>query len=545
MDVLKQQVRRAQRRLVLQRFFAVLSWSWFAALLAAAALIAVGKYYPLGVLAWGWVAIALGVGLVFAIGWTWFTSRGQLEAALEIDRRFGLKERVSSTFALGPDQLDSPAGKALVEDALKRVGRLHIAEQFRVKLGRWTWLPLAPAALAFLLAMYLNPSAGENKAGGSIATKAERKVVKTSTDALRKKLIERRKEARDQGLKDAEELFAKLEQGTKELTKSDLADRKQAMVELNDLAKDLEKRRQKLGGGDKLQEQLKQLKNIQQGPADKLAEAMRQGDFQQALKELKQLRDQIEHGKLDDENKAQLAKQLEQMEQKLNQLVQAHKKLEQDLKEQAKQMRQQGRNKEADEIEKQLSKLAQKAPQMEQLQKLADKLGQASKSVKQGDKAGAKAAMDAMKAELADMQEQADEVAMLDEAMSELDMAKDAMGCKECEGMGCRACQGGNNPMGRPGMGLGRGRGQGPRPEEKTNTGFYDTKANLKRGKGAAVVIGSVEGPNMKGQVQQEIQTEFEAARAAAEDPLTDQQLPRSYREHAKKYFDGLREGKK
>ena len=545
MDVLKQQVRRAQRRLTLQRFFAVLSWSWFASLLAAANLIGVDKYYPLGVLPWGWVAGSLGAGFVFAVGWTWFTGRGQLEAALEIDRRFGLKERVSSTFALGADQLDSPAGKALVEDALKRVGRLHIAEQFRVRLGRWSWLPLAPAALAFLLAMYLNPSAGENKAGGSIATKAERKTVKTSTDNLRKKLIERRKEARDQGLKDAEELFAKLEQGTKELSKSDLADRKQAMVELNDLAKDLEKRRQKLGGGDKLQEQLKQLKNIQQGPADKLAEAMRQGDFNQAMKELKQLRDEIEHGKLDAESKAQLAKQLEQMEQKLNQLAQAHKKLEQDLKSQAKQLRQQGRNKEAEEVEKQLAKLAQKTPQMEQLQKMADKLGQCSKCVKEGDKEGAKAAMDAMKAELADMQEQADEVAMLDEAMSELESAKDAMGCKECDGMGCRACQGGNNPMGRPGMGLGRGRGQGPRPEEKTNTGFYDTKANLKRGKGAAVVVGSVEGPNMKGQVQQEIQTEFEAARAAAEDPLTDQQLPRSYREHAKKYFDGLREGKK
>jgi tetratricopeptide (TPR) repeat protein len=544
MDVLKQQVGRAQRRLALQRFIAVLSWCWFGALLVAAVLIAVDKYYPLGVLPWGWVAGGLGVGLAAAMVWTWLTRRSQLEAALEIDRRFGLKERVSSTFALGADQLDSPAGKALIEDALKRVDRLHVAEKFRVKLNRWTWLPLAPAALAFLLAMYLNPSAGENKAGGSIASKAERKAVKTSTEALRKKLIERRKEAREQGLKDAEELFAKLEQGTKQLAKADLADRKQAMVELNDLAKDLEKRRQKLGGGDKLQDQLKQLKNIQQGPADKLAEAMRQGDFQQALKELKELRDQIEHGKLDAEAKAQLGKQLEEMEKKLRQVADAHKKLEQDLKQQAKELRKKGQNKEADEIEKQLAKLAQKAPQMEQLQKMADKLGQCSKCMKQGDKAGAKAAMDAMKAELADLQEQADELAMLDEAMSELDMAKDSMGCKECDGMGCRACAG-NNPFGRPGMGMGRGRGQGPRPEEKGDTNAYDTKANLKRGKGAAVVVGSVEGPNMKGQVEQEIQTQFEAAKAAAEDPLTDQQLPRSYREHAKKYFDGLREGKK
>jgi hypothetical protein len=134
---------------------------------------------------------------------------------------------------------------------------------------------------------------------------------------------------------------------------------------------------------------------------------------------------------------------------------------------------------------------------------------------------------------------------MLEEALSELDMTKDSMNCKECDGVGCQACRGSGNRAGRPGMGLGRGRGTGPRPEEKTNSGFYDTKAKTKTGKGGAVVVGTAEGPNIKGQVDQQIQTEFEAAQAADEDPLTDQQLPRAYREHAKKYFDGLREGKK
>ncbi len=543
MDVLKQQIRRAQRRLVFQRFLAILSWCWFGALLLAAAAIAVDKFRPLGVRPEIWVVGALAFGLLAAIGWTWFTRRGQLEAALEIDRRFGLKERVSSTFALSPEQLQSPAGQALVEDAVKRVDRLHVADQFRIKLNRWTWLPLAPAALALVIAVL--PAVGENKAGGSISTKADRKAVKTSTEALRKKLIERRKEAREQGLKDAEDLFAKLEQGTKDLTKTDAADRKQALVKLNDLAKDLEKRREKLGGGDKLQDQLKQLKNIQQGPADKFGEALKKGDFEQALKELKELRNQLNHDKLDAESKAQLAKQMDQMEQKLRQMVEAHKKLEQDLKQQAKTLREQGRKKEADELEKQLSKLAQQASQMDQLKRMADKLGECSKCMKQGDKAGAKQAMDAMKTELADLQQQAEEMAMLEEALSELDMTKDSMNCKECDGVGCQACRGSGNRAGRPGMGLGRGRGTGPRPEEKTNSGFYDTKAKTKTGKGGAVVVGSVEGPNIKGQVDQQIQTEFEAAQAADEDPLTDQQLPRAYREHAKKYFDGLREGKK
>ena len=34
------------------------------------------------------------------------------------------------------------------------------------------------------------------------------------------------------------------------------------------------------------------------------------------------------------------------------------------------------------------------------------------------------------------------------------------------------------------------------------------------------------------------------AAKAEAADPLTGQRLPREYRDHARKYFDAIREGK-
>ncbi|HEV3342758.1 MAG TPA: hypothetical protein VG125_20465, partial [Pirellulales bacterium] len=126
---------------------------------------------------------------------------------------------------------------------------------------------------------------------------------------------------------------------------------------------------------------------------------------------------------------------------------------------------------------------------------------------------------------------------------SELEMAKDSMNCKECNGEGCQACMG--MGMGRrPGMGLGRGRGKGPRPEEKTDSKFYDTKVKQQTGKGAALVVDFVEGPNMKGEVQQQIKTQFESMKTEETDPLTGQQLPRAYREHTQKYFDTLREDK-
>ena len=66
-----------------------------------------------------------------------------------------------------------------------------------------------------------------------------------------------------------------------------------------------------------------------------------------------------------------------------------------------------------------------------------------------------------------------------------------------------------------------------------------------KLGPGGATFGGVVDGPNVVGDVTAQIQTEFNAkADGEAADPLTDQNLPRTYREHAKKYFDSLREGK-
>lgn len=544
MDVLKQQVRRARRRLLVQRFFAVLSWSWFAWLVAAAIVVTVDKFRPLGVMVWVWPAVALGGGLLTAIVWSIVTRRSELEAAMEVDRRFGLKERVSSTYALQPDQLESPAGRALVDDAKKRVERLHVAEQFRVRLGRWSWLPVLPAVAVFLIALFLQPAVNQNTAGGSIANKAERKQVKASVDPLRKKSLERRKEARDKGLLAAEELFAKLEQGAKDLTKGDVADKKQALVELNDLAKDMEKRREQLGAAEKMQEQFKQLKDLDKGPADKLADALKNGDFQVAAKELKQLRDKLENGKLDGEAKAALEKQLKQMEEKLRKVADAHDKAQQNMKKQIEELKQKGQGQKAKELEEKLAQMQQQNSQMQLAKQMADQLGQAAQKMQKGDKAGAAQATAKLQEQLADLQQQADEMAMLDDAMSELEMAKDAMNCKECDGQGCKACMNMGNRMGRPAMGLGRGRGNGPRPEEKTDSKFYDTKVKQQTGKGAALVVDFVDGPNMKGQVQQEIQTQFESMKTEDTDPLTGQQLPRSYREHTQKYFDTLRDDK-
>ena len=528
MNELEKQVRRAHRRLGFQRFLGVLGWCWFATLLVALVLIAAGKFFPVGVPAWGWAASALGLGLAAAAVWMLATRRGPLGAAVEIDSRFGLKERVSSTLSMRPEQRQTEAGQALVKDAVRRVGRIHVASRFAVRPDRRILLPLLPAVLALLVAVY---PAGVEKAQAKSDTEAVKNQVKRSSESLRKKLADRRKKAQEKGLKDAERLFKKLEQGTRDLT-GGKTERKKALAKLNDLSRELKDRRSRLGA-ERIKRELDQLKNISRGPANKFAKAMRAGDFKKAAKELDEIKKALADGNLSEQQKKDLAGQLGQMQEKLKELAEAHQAAQRDLRNQIAQMRQAGQMAEANKLEEQLAKLLQQAPQMEKLNEMADKLGQCAKCLQDGQLAEAADALGQLEANL---QQQLDEMAMLNEAMEQLRQARNEMNCAKCGGGGCPACQG-------MGMGMGAGRGQGPRPEADVDADTYDSQVRGQIGKGTAVVTDLVDGPNVKGNVEEQIQQEFEAARRSTTDPLTGRRIPRKHQEHVREYFNRFREG--
>ncbi len=104
-----------RRRLWWQSLGSKLAWCWCAALLVAALAIGLGKLTPaLDQQLWaiGWIGGSLCVGLAAAVVWTTMRQASTLAAALEIDRRFGLKERVSSTLSLDVHTRETaPAGR--------------------------------------------------------------------------------------------------------------------------------------------------------------------------------------------------------------------------------------------------------------------------------------------------------------------------------------------------------------------------------------------------------------------------------------------------
>ncbi|MGA2799103.1 MAG: hypothetical protein ABSE63_16105, partial [Thermoguttaceae bacterium] len=503
MDELRKQVRRAQRRITLQRFVSVLGWCLSAALLIALLIIVVDKYHPLLVQTWIWIAGAAALGLLGAAIWTALSRAPTLEAAMEIDRRFALKERVSSALAMPPDDLQSEAGQAVSADALRRVERIDVAEKFAVIPPRKLLLPLAPACAALFVMFFVNPSLVDNSADAKQENLEAKTQVKNASESVRKQLVERREQAKKEGLQEAENLFKKLEDGAKEMTETP-PNREKALGKLNDLSRQVQERRQQLGGAEKIKEQLDQLKNIDRGPADKFAQDISKGDLKQAADDLKKLKDQLENSKLTDKQKADLAKQLDQMKDKLDKLAESHKAAQADLKKQAEQMRKAGQVADAEKLEQQLRQLQQQGPQMQQLQNMANKLGQCAQCMKQGNAKDAAKALGDMQNCMGNLQQQIDEMKMLDDAMQQLAQAKDQMVCQFCGGAGCDKC----NVI--PGMGLGKGKGDGERPEAKSKTSTYDSHVKQKVGPGTARVVDLVDGPNIKGNVESQIQEEFD-----------------------------------
>ncbi len=96
------------------------------------------------------------------------------------------------------------------------------------------------------------------------------------------------------------------------LEKTDV-DRKKALVKLNNLSKEISDERKNLGGSEKTREQLKQLKDIQSGPADRIASALQNGNMPRAMEELRKLSDKLRSDELSAAEKEQLRNQLQQL----------------------------------------------------------------------------------------------------------------------------------------------------------------------------------------------------------------------------------------
>jgi hypothetical protein len=430
------------------------------------------------------------------------------------------------------------------------VAVVDVGEQFKVA-GNWrTALPFAPAVAFFLIAILVSP-AQPAKSSAKETALASKERIKNANDELKKKIEAQIKKAEEKGLKDAEVLLKELEEKVDKLNGNDSADKKEALLKLNDLKSEMQQERDKLGGADKMRKQFEQLKNLEKGPADKMSSAMKEGDFQKAMKEVSELQKQLASGEMTAEQRKDLAKQLDQMRDAMQELKKAHEQAKKDLEKKIAQAKAAGDKAAAKKLENELNQMASQDQNMQQMQQMSDKLGECSNALQSGDMQKAADQLGQMSQQLQKLQQELDQLESLDEMLDQIAGAKDAMNCQECSGEGCSACQGnkmgqfGNGQgqgMGNQGMGMGRGQGRGDRPEAETDTGEYLSRVGAKPQAGEAIRTGEAAGANISGKTKEGVKQEILSSLSADSDPLSNQPLPKSEAKHAKEYFEKLRD---
>lgn len=550
MDPIQQRVDAAHRRLLVRQWAGRLVVWLTAALAVAAVAIALPKLFALPALPdwWGaaWLAAAAVVGTTGPTLGAFLRPKTRLEAAVEIDRRFDLRERVASCLSLSEADLGTEAGAALARDAGRAIERIEVAERFTLGLDRRAWLPVGPAVVALLLATLVANRTADASLADAEAEKIAAEEVQKAAEKARRELRKRREDAEKQGLADASDLLKKIESGTADLAKKEPKDTTRTAVKLNDLTKQLAERRKKLGGGEELRKQLNQMKDLGRGPAEKVADAMKQGDWKKALKEIEGLRKQLAGGKVSAEQQEQLANQLEKMQQRLAQAAERQEQQKQELQRQLAEAQRKGDLNQAGKLQQKLDQMGAKEAQQQQLQQMAQQMQQAQQALQQGKPQDAAKAMEQMAQQMQQLQQEAAEMEMLDGAMTDIMQAKAEMGMEAGDmpqggqGMG-QFGQGGKGGQGE-GECMGEGQGSGPRPDEENAVNFRDSKVKQNVGRGASTFGGLVDGPSVKGEVVESIKTGLTSDTVQPADPLTSERLPKSRREHAEEYFRNLRE---
>ncbi|MEO1526018.1 MAG: hypothetical protein AAFX06_11320 [Planctomycetota bacterium] len=550
MNRIESQVRSARRRLILGIFGRSVCIALFAALLVATVACAVPGIRPISVdiQTWNvaWIAGTIAVALFGSLAYALTTAPSVDRVALEVDKRFGLNERLSNSMAMVPTDRETDFGIAAIEDAGKKADEIQIAEQFRLEPNKVGWLPLAITPVLVVVLLLVEPVQLSEAGSDSSVDPAVAKQVQRAALQLKKRIEQQKRNADAKGLKEARDLFEKMERDLNKITEKKDTDRKQAMIALNDLKKQLDERRKQLGSSDQMRKAMSQMKSIQSGPADQAAKSIAKGDFGKAQKMVEQLASKLRKGELSDKEKEQLKKQVSQLKDKMEKAIEQQKKKEQDLKDKIEQARREGRTSDAQKMQQQLDQMKQQSQQQQQqMQQMAQQLAQAADAMQQGDSQSAADALEAMADQLGDMQQDMSELKDLESAMNELSQSKEQMRCKSCGGAGCQSCKGMGQGMGQgegEGDGLGEGSGRGDRPEEEGDTNSYETQVRGQVQKGKSVITGFADGPNRKGVTREDLKNSIESAISEESDPLENQTLPRTERDHARDYFNKLRD---
>lgn len=545
-------LRRATGRLLLER---VLRGLVLGLLVASCAVVAarLGERFLAYTLDWeiAW-ALAGAAGVLFALVWAFLTRQNRLAVARVVDERAGLKEAIST--ALCVESSGDAWSRAALDHAQEVSRRVVIRDVVPVRAPRGWFAPLVAVGVFFALGLVPQSDL--------LGLSAERKQEEERQQEVL------RAEVQSQ---EAQEILAKVDSlldvgdgaGAEEPAEPEVAQltdpmeiRRDAMAKLTSAQERLDKLQngQESQTLDAMKGLMEQLKQPGPGPLDQMSKALQQGDFEQARQQLGELAEKIAQGEMDEQQQAQLQKQLKSLAEQLDQLAQQRNELEKKLEEL-------GLDKELAKSPDQLRQALESAPhlneqQKQMLQELAKSQSQTQSMCQNMASACAGAAGSGLSPEdlnLDQLSQLADQFAKLSDlekqqAMAALQQAEiqaklaelsECMG--QCEGGGLSDKMGNKYSLNTPRNQRGRGGGD----SEEAPTDFSTKKEKvIGEDTGDDVILGSqfVQGEQVRGESRAKFAEAVRAASESASEEIESNQIPREFHEAIKKYFGALEE---
>lgn len=563
------QLRVARRRLFLQTLLNRLVVAWAAAL-AAAALWFLAEPYLIAArpdwLRWAVAGGLVGVGTLLGLVWAIRARPSPLAAALSLDERFGLRERVTTALTLGERDRSSPAGVALLGDVSQQVAGLDVKSRFPIRLSRQAWaVPATGVALA-LIALFYDPVIPARWAGAQEPAQLPLAAIKENDEKMRalartvkppRPNQPQQQQAAEQALNEEIDQLARMPNDTPQRTEEKVKRLTRAIDTASDLLKQRQEKEQALrrqldalarapkpGGEPKSQGGASNPSNESQDPVERFQEELARGDTAQARKELEQVQKQLQSGQMTPQQKEQLKKELAQLKQNLDRAAQQQDKQD-ELKQRAEkgQLDPDAQKREQEQIDKDRKK-------SQDLEQLSRRVGQAGSALEDGDNRKAAEELDQAARQLEDMEQQQQDTQDQQGQLQRMQDARDTLAKNsrpaQSDGSGDendaeRLTR--QKPKSSPGQGQ-PGQAGGQRPETATQVGSTDARARAPLDKrGQQRYAGAAPGIGFKKKSGVEMAGEIRQAQQEAAESVEVQKTPKAARDQVKGYFRNLDQG--
>jgi hypothetical protein len=446
--ILERQVNRVRRRLFLQLLLNRL----VLALVIGCALMAIwvlARPYALGERLRPWMDWTAGSGIfglavISAILLAMRRLPDKVSAALALDERFQLRERVTTSLMLSPGEAYSSAGQALLDDVGDKVGNLQVGSRFPVRLGwKSALVPASIVALALLMVFYepaIQPARGNTEQVVTLPPEVVKELEQKKQEFLNRPKAPPKPDAKPKS-EDIQRIEARIEEILKRPanTEKELRDR---LAELSEAEQALRKKTdEEAAMAQNFQDQMKQLDQLQkkhkdegknqEGPAKDAKDALAKGDTEKAKEEFDRLQKKLKGGEMTEKDKEQLKQELKDLKDDLERLAKEREKEEEEKRQEREQkMREQMKEGKLDkeEFDKEMKKMDEERKQKQETQQLADKLERAGKALDKDDTDAAASALKDAAEQLEEMQQRDQNIDEQENELQRLSDIRDAMG---------------------------------------------------------------------------------------------------------------------